>query len=354
MTRYRFAILKNETDDDHLGWLDACKSHGDKIDIDIIDLISENWLDLVTDKKYDFFLTRPPGRIAYYKQLYDERIYIINQILKLPVYPSINELLIYENKRFLSYYLKAKKIPHPRTWVFYNKDEARLFLNQSSFPVVAKTSIGASGSGVEFLRNRNAAFRYIDTAFSYKGITRSFLPNFRKGDYVKRIKTRVANLSDSMYYFKEKKQAATIDPQKWFILFQEYIKIDYEWRCVVVNDSYFGHKKLRSFGEKISGTSNVNWDVPDTKLLNFIRKIVVENNFYSQAIDLFHDKNKGFLVNELQCFWGSKNPHQMIKDGKPGRFIFQNGNWVFETGEFNRNNSYNLRLQHVVRLLENK
>ena len=354
MTRYKFAILKNETDDDHLDWLNACKNHEDMIDVDIINLISEDWLDSVTKEKYDFFLARSPGRIAYYKQLYDERIYIINQVLKLPVYPKIDELLIYENKRFLSYYLKARKIPHPRTHIFYNKDEAARFINQCGFPIVAKTNIGASGSGVEILKNKNAASRYIDDAFSPKGITRTFLPNFRKGDYVKRFKNRVANISGSVQYFKEKRKAATVDPQKWFVLFQEYVKIDYEWRCVVVDDSYFGHKKLRSIGEKISGTCNVSWDTPDTELLNLIKEIVERNRFWSQSIDLFYDDKRGYLVNEMQCFWGSKNPHQMINDGKPGRFVFQNGNWAFEPGEFNRNNSYDLRLRHILRLLESR
>ena len=43
MTRFKFALLKNETDDDHLGWLNACNNHRDKIDVDIIDLTSKNW-----------------------------------------------------------------------------------------------------------------------------------------------------------------------------------------------------------------------------------------------------------------------------------------------------------------------
>ena len=180
------------------------------------------------------------------------------------------------------------------------------------------------------------------------------MPNFRKGDYYKRLKHRLGDVGASIDYFKEKKKAATIEPQKWFVLFQEYIKVDYEWRCVAVNDSYFGHKKLRSLGEKISGTSNVSWDVPDETLLDFIKRIMEENGFWSQAVDLFYDEKRGYLVNELQCFWGSKNPHQMIRAGKPGRFIFQNGAWIFEPGEFNRNNSYDLRLQHVFHLMENK
>jgi hypothetical protein len=317
-------------------------------------LVAGDWMEQVRQKKYDFFLCRPPGRVAYYKQLYDERVFIINKIMGFPVYPAFNEQIIYENKRLLSYFLKANNIPHPETWVFYNKKEAENFIKSCKLPIVGKSSIGASGSGVKIFYARGKALKYVEDVFSRKGVARSFLPNLRKGDYLKRGLNRLNDIGETVRYFSDKKNAATVDPQKWFVLFQKYIKVDYEWRCVVVNDSFFGHKKIRSFGEKISGTSNVSWDVPDKELLDFVKKIVVDNHFWSQAIDLFYDAGKGYLVNELQCFFGSKNPHQMINKGKPGRFVMQEGKWAFEEGIFNQNNSYDLRLQHVFSLLENR
>lgn len=353
MSKYKFAILKNETDTDHLDWLNACNNFRMQIEVDVVNLLSNDWLEKVTQKDYDFFLTKAPGRIAYFKQLYDERIYIINQILKRPIYPTFNEILIYENKRFLSAFLKSKNLPHPKTFVFYSKQEALSFLQTTNYPIVAKTNIGAGGSGVKIFKNGKDAEKYINLVFSSKGITRSFLPNFRKGDYTLRLKNRMTNPKETILYFKEKQKAATIEPQKYFVIFQEYIRSEYEWRCVVIDDSYFGHKKMKSFGEMMSGTSKVKWDVPDIELLNFLKRIVEKNGFWSMAIDLFYNEERGYLINELQCFWGSKNPHQMIKDGTPGRFINKDNSWIFEAGTFNQNNSYNLRLEHVISLLRN-
>lgn len=351
---FDLAILKNENQDDYLEWIRACNNYPDRINYYIINITSNNWLDEISGRKYDFILTRPPGYIDYFKRLYDERIYVVSEILKMPVYPTLNEILIYENKRMLSYFLDAKKIPHPRTWVFYDLDESLKFADICQLPVVAKTAIGAGGRGVKIFQSRKEIRNYIEASFSSKGITRSFMPNIRKGDYIKRLRNRISNPVKSIEYFIDKRKMATADPQKWFVIFQEYIKTDYEWRCVVIGDSYFGHKKLRSTGDKISGTSKVCWDYPDKELLNFISKIVVENNFWSQAIDIFYNPERGYLVNELQCFWGSKNPHQMMKNGNPGRYIFQDGNWIFEEGSFNQNNSYDLRLKHVLEILENK
>jgi hypothetical protein len=42
--------------------------------------------------------------------------------------------------------------------------------------------------------------------------------------------------------------------------------------------------------------------------------------------------------------------HILEVDGKPGRYIFQDGQWVFEEGMFNSNESYDLRLEVALKL----
>jgi hypothetical protein len=39
----------------------------------------------------------------------------------------------------------------------------------------------------------------------------------------------------------------------------------------------------------------------------------------------------------------------MLVDGKPGRYIWINNTWVFEEGDFNQNESYNLRVEHIIK-----
>ncbi|MFX0203942.1 MAG: hypothetical protein ACFFCW_48210, partial [Candidatus Hodarchaeota archaeon] len=56
--------------------------------------------------------------------------------------------------------------------------------------------------------------------------------------------------------------------------------------------------------------------------------------------------------NEMQCFFGSENPHQMIITGTPGRYVYEKSKWIFEQGNFNTNNSYDLRLEHVLKMLK--
>jgi len=351
---YYFAILKNEDEQSDFEWVKACEQMRDRVKYEVIDITRSDWLEIVLSENFDCLLTRPPGQTSIFKNLYDERIYILHNVLGNMIYPTYDEILIYENKKLLSYWLKTYHIPHPRTWIFYHRDEAIDFSYRCQFPVVAKTQIGASGAGVKILGKHKDVQEYINKAFSQKGITRRWGPNLRKEEIWKRSLNRLKNISEFVRYMKKKRAASISDPQQYFVIFQEYIKCDFEWRCVRIGDSFFGHKKLACRGKMKSGTSRVSWDPPPGKLLDFVKHVTDKGNFLSQAVDIFEDRNGNYLVNELQAFWGSKNPHQMIVNGKPGRYILMDGQWVFEEGEFNANNSYDLRLDHVINILRNK
>ena len=71
------------------------------------------------------------------------------------------------------------------------------------------------------------------------------------------------------------------------------------------------------------------------------------------AIDIFEDGKGGYLINEMQTMFGHAQDHICEKNGVPGRFININNNWQFESGMFNANLSYDLRLENVLEMLEN-
>ena len=67
---------------------------------------------------------------APFKSMYDERLSILVKDLKFKCFPSYDECLIYENKKYFSYWLKANKINHPQTDVFYFYNETNDFMNK--------------------------------------------------------------------------------------------------------------------------------------------------------------------------------------------------------------------------------
>jgi len=350
--KIKFAILGNENADDHKRWVCACEKYKKILLYETVDLTGHKWLDNIRNFEPDMLLAKPGGMAAPLKQLYDERLMILVNELGLKCFPTLEEVLIYENKRFLSYWLKANMIPHPETWVFYFQDEAARFLETADYPIVGKVNIGASGSGVSILQNKQEAFGYLQQCFSSKGAPRRWGPNLDKGKFLRRGFHYILNPKDIKKKASKYKTVKS-DKQKGFVIFQEYVSHDFEWRVVAIGDSYFAHKKLK-IGEKASGSTLKKYENPPIKLFDFARKIMEKFGFLSQAIDVFEKKDGGFLVNEMQCIFGQSDPYQMLVDGKPGRYVFEDGKWAFEPGDFNTNESYDLRLKTAISLLENR
>jgi len=344
-------ILRNELEDDHVLWIKACEEYRNIIDYKVVNLTSSDWFEEIQKEPFNILLAKPGGLTAPYKQLYDERVYILGNVLGYKIFPSLEEILIYENKRFLSFWLKANNIPHPRTDVFYNKKEALEFLDKQIFPLVGKTNIGASGSGVYILKTREEAIHYLALTFSGGGTPKRIGPNFRKRGIFLR---GVQYMNHPLEILKKLKLYKSIgmDPQKGFVIFQEYVPHDFEWRVVRIGDSFFAHRKLK-IGEKASGSLIKEYKNPPFPLLDFVRDITDKHNFYSQAIDIF-ESEKGYLVNEMQCIFGQSDPYQMLVNEIAGRYLFLNNNWIFENGLFNKNECYNLRIAFIIETLSKR
>lgn len=343
--KLKAVILRNESEEDYLPWVVACEAFSEKVDMRIVNLTSGRWLEDIHSESFDILLAKPGGLTALFKQLYDERIYILSHCLGYNVFPLPGEIYIYENKRLLSYWLKANRLPHPSTSVFYTIDEAMSFISVAGFPVVAKTNIGASGSGVKILSDRTEAVRYIDDTFRGKGAPQRSGPNLEKGGYLKRGMHYFKHPSDLMVKMKIYKTRAS-SLQKGFVIFQEFIDHDFEWRVVRIGESYFAHKKLKS-GEKASGSLLKNYDNPPAELFDFVRELTETRGFRSQAVDIF-ESDRGYLVNEMQCIFGQSDSYQMLVDGRRGRYLFSEGRWLFQEGDFAINECYNLRLQYLL------
>lgn len=340
-------ILRNQNPDSVDKWEKACLNLG--VEYKIIDFTSAFWIREIEKENFDFFVHRPPGDLDRYKRLFDERLLILSQELGRKIYPSYRETFIYENKKVLSYFLKAHKIPHPQTNIFYSFNESEEYISSSSFPFVAKSNIGAAGSGVQIIHTLSEAKKYKNKAFKGGGIKRRLGPNRITGTPKKWFKKAIKS---PKYFMNKVKSYLELykDSQVGYVIFQNYITHNFEWRVAKIGGSYFAYKKFK-IEEKASGAKSLGFENPPLELLDFVRNIAVKCNITSAAFDVFPSKGS-YLVNEIQTIFGHINDHILEVDGIPGRYLFQNGNWVFEEGDFNTNESYDLRLKHAIELFQ--
>ncbi len=342
----KIAILRSELLDSGDGWMAACKRLN--IEAEIIDLCSAYSLDQISKGGFDLCLLKPPGDHEVYKTIYDEKLYHIRNILQIPCFPSFFECFIYENKKSLAAFLQAVNLPHPQTWVLGHKEEAYEFIGKTKYPIVAKTSIGAAGSGVLIIRDKKQAKKYLNKAFGGSGIRKRVGPNPHKGN----IKTWTGKaIVDPKYFLSKLKQyrRTYYETQRSYVIFQEYVEHDYEWRIIKVGDSYFGYKKYK-VGDKASGTDKLGFENPPLELLNFTHQVAEKYKINTAAFD-YLTNNDNFYINEIQTYFGHSEEHILEVNGKPGRYVFNDDNWVFEEAPSDFDTIYDLRVQTAVELL---
>jgi len=342
----KVGILRDNNPDSSLKWELACEKKA--MQYVVVDMLRNDWLEKIRNFGPDFCVTRPPGDIQQNKDIFDDRLLFLEKNEGILCFPGFHEISIYENKATLSYFLKTAHVSHPETSVFYSKTEAIDYIQHTGFPIVAKTLIGAAGSGVKILNGKSQALAYINQAFS-KGIRRRFGPNRNAGNpksWLKKALNSPAFLMKKLRQYSQRYQQL----QKNVVLFQQFIPNDFEWRCVKIGESYFAYKKLKVDG-KSSGSKMFEYGAPPLEILDFTKNLCARFNFNFMAVDLFLNE-QGIFVNELQTIFGHKNPYICKVDNKPGRYIYSNENWLFEEGEFNTNESYDLRLETAIRLFQ--
>jgi glutathione synthase/RimK-type ligase-like ATP-grasp enzyme len=328
----KLGIFKAWNDKDWQSYEKACIDLN--VGYEIIDLLSDNWLEIIKDSKCDGFLCRPPCDIQERKSIYDEKLYFITHFMNKKIYPSYDELFIYENKRNMSYFLKTFNYSHPKTRVFSRKEDAMSFINSCKYPIVFKSNIGAGASGVNIIKSKNEASNIINQIFG------RLHPRFTFG---KIIWTKYKNFP-----------LPTIGlNQKHFLIAQDFYHIKWEWRIIKIGNNFAGHQKLLS-GEFASGSDLVGWVKPPIELLELVKKITEKHQFYSVAIDIFETLDGKFLINEIQSIFGSYLHYQMKFNNQRGVFQYKDNDFVFVEGEYHQNNSNNIRVKHFLEILENE
>ncbi|MTC61486.1 hypothetical protein GKR50_15980 [Providencia rustigianii] len=308
----------------------ACTDNN--VDFKEIDFTSPNWLNECTED-IDGYLIRPPCSYQEHKNIFDERIYLLNKVLKKNIYPSFEELYTYENKRNMHLFLNAYNVPHAKTQVFMRKSDVLNHISEFNFPIISKSNIGAGGSAVRIIKNKSQLKQLSNRIFG------RFHPEFSFGWYPIQIKKRIP-----LPRFGR--------TQKHYLLLQEYLDIKWEWRMIRIGDSYIGHQKLLGSNGFASGSELVGWETPSEKLLMFLHDTTEKMGMRCMTLDIFETHDGNFYVNEMQTIIGAYRPYQMKVDGKPGRFIFQDGTFVFEEGIHCQNACWNPRVSDFIAILD--
>ena len=253
----KLGILKSYPEIDFLveSYAKACEECG--VEYIVLDLFAEDWIEEIKRAKVDGILVREKANVAEYKEMFNERLWVIHQYLRIPIYPSWHELFLYENKRMYSYFFETHGVNTPSTHVFYSKALASEFCKKAKYPLVFKTNGGAGGSGVTIVKHYSKARKYVNSVFGRINprLSIGHCPKVKIGGFVP-----VPKLGMS---------------QRHYVIIQDYIDIETEWRIIKLGDAYAGYKRPMENG--YGSCELLEYGFPPKPLLHLIKELAEKN-----------------------------------------------------------------------------
>jgi len=258
-----------------------------------IDIHRSGWL--AQAESYDVVVWRPrptPWQLAEAR----EKIHLLERHTGTAVYPTLDEILFYENKLLQWELMRRHGLPVIDTFVSFERDEALAWLDDGAdYPLVAKPRVSSSSKGVELLRSPAAARRLVRQVFSTRGRRGVWRPERQHG----------------------------------YVLLQRFVPPQgHEVRVMVVDREHiFGYMREIPAGDfRASGRGrSIKRGLPEEAVA-----VAVEAwerlDFTSLVVDFLYDRADGrFRIVEATLFPGIWSCRQLCDHGTPGRYLWPSG-----------------------------
>lgn len=130
-----------------------------------VELINFQDLDLIEKIRSSDGLMWRPSINPDDKQKAKRLIFLIDKYLHIPVFPDWNTYWHYDDKISQSYLFQALGINTPKTWIFWDEQQALKWAESITYPLVHKLSVGASSSYVTYIKSIEEAKKMIKQDF---------------------------------------------------------------------------------------------------------------------------------------------------------------------------------------------
>src|SRR5690554_1079300 len=221
------------------------------------------------------------------------------------VFPDFKTGWHFDDKVAQKYLLEAVGAPLVKSYVFYDKQSALEWIEETTFPKVFKLKGGAGAANVKLAKTKKDAQKLIKKSFG-KG-----WPAFDKVNY---FKERLNNFIQGKEGFITIAKAfgRLVIPienikfmpiEKGYVYFQEFIpNNDSDIRVIVVGDKAFSIKRMTRKGDfRASGSGNIIYEKSaiDERCLQMAFETSKKLNAQCLAYDFVFDENNKPLIVEI-------------------------------------------------------
>jgi len=229
------------------------------------------------------------------------------------VVPSFNTSFIYDNKIAQKYLLESIKAPFVKSYIFYDKNKAIEWINQTNFPKVCKLSKGAGSNSVYLCKTKTEAVKWINRAFS-KGFSR-----FDRIEWFKdNIKKFLKNKSLKQFELMSRSFVRLFIPTKYekygkefgYVYFQDFIPNNsFDIRIITIGDKAIGIKRLcRDDDFRASGSGLIVYEHKeiDIRCIDIAFEISDKLDMQYMSYDFIFDMNSNPLIVEISHYFSYK------------------------------------------------
>lgn len=186
---------------------------------------------------------------------------VIEKELDLTVYPDQNTCWHYDDKIAQYYLLQSIGIPIPKTWVWFDKDQAASFARNAKYPLVMKLWAGAGSTNVKLINSSEVAEYWVNLLFS-TGVA----------SFEERIDSLSARMLKALRVLINMPIEHPWELHKNYVLFQEFLPNNsFDTRVTVIGNRAFGFRRFNRDNDfRASGSGKIDFN-PEEVASEFVK-----------------------------------------------------------------------------------
>jgi glutathione synthase/RimK-type ligase-like ATP-grasp enzyme len=225
----------------------------------------------------------------------------------IKIFPDYWNNVVFDDKIAQKYLLKTIDAPLVPTFIFYSKEIALNWAENTDYPKVFKLRGGAGSSNVKLIYNKNQAKRIISRSFNrgfplydrYSGFSQRLWVFKRDRNFASFVHV----LKGLVRLIKPKERIDLLPTQKGYVYFQEYIpNNEYDTRLIIIGDRCFGLRRfIRKNDFRASGSGLLDYDKNNINIdaVKIAFEISGQLNTRSLALDFILDNNDNPILIEM-------------------------------------------------------
>lgn len=281
-------------------WIEYCNNNN--IQFKIVNAYDNDIINQVND--CDIFMWHH-SNYDYRDALFAKQLIYSIETIGIKVFPDFHTTWHFDDKVGQKYLLEAIGAPLVPSYVFYTREEANKWIENTDFPKVWKLRGGSGSSNVQLVKNKQNAKKLIRKAFrrGFSQFDRINHLKFRYKNFKSGKENFLAVLKGFVRLFIGNEYSNNYTKEKGYVYFQEFIPNNkFDIRIIVIEDKAFALKRLvREHDFRASGGGNLIYhkNQIDERCVKIAFNVNKKINAQSIAYDFVFDKKNNPLIVEI-------------------------------------------------------